>query len=923
MSGPVGPAAHGRWQTGLVGRAEDRRRIGQCLDDGTGVAAALLVGDAGIGKTALWDWARHRAAQAGATVLVSRAAAAEARLPWVGLTDLLARLPAEVVDALPGPQRHAMRVVTLQADSTEPPDERSVGTALWTALAIVARTGPVVIAIDDLPHLDTASAGALRFALRRMEQTVRVSVIATARGGRTVPPPLDGLDPHRLTVVEVGPMPADTTYDLISVRLGVRMVRPLLLRVQEMSGGNALYALELARALDRLEISPAPGVPLPVPDSLTGLVETRIRSLPADILEIAAGTAAAWRFTDTGIDPRALAGAVAAGVVTVDDGAVRSTHPLLGAAAYAALPDSRRRALHTRLARSSADPVARARHTALAATSPDPDVAEALEAGARAALAAGTPDIAAELVQLALDHTAPGRDRTARLDVLADALLRTGDTVGALAAAREAVDGTPPGPARARRRIRTAEIATEVTGRADAVAELENALRDAGDDPQVAAEALLTMAAVLDDIELTDTYSARAVALLEQLDDPDPAILSGALAQAAGARFRAGRGLDHEAFRRAIEMERRRPSRRLSDRADASYAALLKYSDDIDASEAMLLELLDEARTSGDLSSIAYTLAHLPQNALWRGEISKAREWAQEYLAVAQQGSLGGHIATAWYGLGWVLAYEGRLAEAEHLLAASITPTSALFENQRTYGALGFVALSRGDAAAAAENLDKWHSALVELHFREPGYSRSHLDYLSALVAVGRTADAERFIAHTRDLGESSGRQSTAMVANTGRALLEAGAGHAREAQTVIAASLAWYDQSPLRFDRARTLLIAGRIHRRARAKNLANEALQEAHDQFTAFGATAWADQAQAELLRVSVRPTAASVLTASERRVAELAAAGLANREIAQQAFLSVKTVEANLARAYRKLGIRSRAELGVRLAEMTESL
>ena len=172
-------------------------------------------------------------------------------------------------------------------------------------------------------------------------------------------------------------------------------------------------------------------------------------------------------------------------------------------------------------------------------------------------------------------------------------------------------------------------------------------------------------------------------------------------------------------------------------------------------------------------------------------------------------------------------------------------------------------------------------------------------------------------------LGESSGRRSTAMVANTGRALLAAADGRAREAQTVIAASLAWYDQSPLRFDRARTLLIAGRIHRRARAKGLANEALQEARDQFDAFGAAAWAEQAEAELLRVNLRPAAASALTASERRVAELAAAGLANREIAQQAFLSVKTVEANLARAYRKLGIRSRAELGVRLAEMTESL
>ena len=104
-----------------------------------------------------------------------------------------------------------------------------------------------------------------------------------------------------------------------------------------------------------------------------------------------------------------------------------------------------------------------------------------------------------------------------------------------------------------------------------------------------------------------------------------------------------------------------------------------------------------------------------------------------------------------------------------------------------------------------------------------------------------------------------------------------------------------WYDTWPLGSDRGRTLLIAGRIQRRAKAKRLARDALTEAHREFTAFGAAAWAAQAGAELARVNLRPAAPGTLTETERRVAELAAASLANREVAQQLFLAVKTVEA----------------------------
>ena len=202
------------------------------------------------------------------------------------------------------------------------------------------------------------------------------------------------------------------------------------------------------------------------------------------------------------------------------------------------------------------------------------------------------------------------------------------------------------------------------------------------------------------------------------------------------------------------------------------------------------------------------------------------------------------------------------------------------------------------------------------MHFGEPGYSRSHLDHLCALVGSGRLADAASLGEELEGQATRSGRESATAVARTGRAMLDAQAGRLDDAREGITTALAWYDSSPLRFDRARTVLIAGQIHRRAKAKSEARRLLTEAEAEFASFGAAAWCALAAAELARVNVRPGAPSDLTETERRVAELAAAGLTNREVADRLFLAIKTVEANLARAYRKLGIRSRAELGARM-------
>jgi DNA-binding NarL/FixJ family response regulator len=124
---------------------------------------------------------------------------------------------------------------------------------------------------------------------------------------------------------------------------------------------------------------------------------------------------------------------------------------------------------------------------------------------------------------------------------------------------------------------------------------------------------------------------------------------------------------------------------------------------------------------------------------------------------------------------------------------------------------------------------------------------------------------------------------------------------------------------SALPFELGRTLLLEGRLRRRANQKRAAAEALRRALELFAQLGAPTWLEQASAELARVGLRHRSPDELTATELHVAQLAAAGLTNREVAKAAFMSPKTVEANLARVYRKLGIRSRAELGARMHEL----
>ncbi len=189
--------------------------------------------------------------------------------------------------------------------------------------------------------------------------------------------------------------------------------------------------------------------------------------------------------------------------------------------------------------------------------------------------------------------------------------------------------------------------------------------------------------------------------------------------------------------------------------------------------------------------------------------------------------------------------------------------------------------------------------------------------HVESLLALDDRARARLALERLEERGRTFPRRWITATLPRARALVLAADGDF-EAAFAALDTLDVETASKLPFDLAWTLLVRGRLHRRVKQKRAAADALGQALELFERLGMPAGIERVRAELGRVGLRRRAPDELTASERRVAELIASGLTNREVASAAFMSPKTVQANLTRVYRKLGIRSRAELGARMAE-----
>jgi DNA-binding CsgD family transcriptional regulator/tetratricopeptide (TPR) repeat protein len=920
----------------MVGRERELEAATGFLSDlQDGQAVLVFAGEPGIGKTTVWRCAVGRARALSFMVLSTRPVQAEAGLAFAGLADLLEPVAEEVLPGLPEPQQRALRVALLwESPGPGRVDHRAVAAGTSAVLRSLGRRGPVLIAVDDLQWLDRPSARALEFALRRLAGTP-VGVLASERVARGVrlPLALERCAPQeRLRRIELGPLDVAGLHRLLTERLGRSFTQRVVARIEAATGGNPFFAIEIARSLPE----DAPAV-LPVPDRLLELVEARIRGLPKEARQALLAAAGLPEPTvemvraATSSTPaesrRALERAESRGIIEAGGPLLRFTHPLFAAAAYATAPAVERRRMHRRLAGLTEEIEEQARHLALGADGADAELAALLDAAAAHARARGAPESAAEFAEWArawtpAERTVEIQRRTVRA---AEYHFHAGELRRARAMLEDLLRHAPANSERADALRLLGEIHYHEDSFDEAIGVLRQALEHVGDNRRLrlAIELSLTFAMVSGvDLAGASDQAARALALAELGDEP--ASLAESLAVAAIAGFLAGQGLDEAKIERALRLEDPDHQAPVSARPTLIAGCLALYEGHLERCDQLLLALRQRTLERGEETGLVLTSGHLIWSASWRGDLARAEEYAVEALEVAARiGSDSQRcLALAFAAVASAYAGEAALATGRAAESLALVPrTGYRVAGLYASWALGVLALSQNDPRAADAALAPV-AVPFEDYVPEPLLAFFLPDQIEALIGLGRLDRAERLLASFDEAARRLDRPWALVLASRCRALLLAARGDLDGASAEAGQALGRCDGLELRIEAARTLLAAGQVERRRRRKAAAADHLRRAAGLFDQMGAALWAERARAELGRVGLRPPAPTGLTASERRVAELIASGRTNREVAAQLFMSPKTVEAKLARIYRKLGVHSRAQLGVQLADSEPS-
>lgn len=912
----------------IVGRDEELASLASFLEAAESGRALVVEGEAGIGKTTLWRAAVAKAESSGFVVLVCSPGLSERDLAFTALGDLLEPVLEEVLPELPVPQRQALEVALLREESSGAPlDPRTIAVALLSAVRVLARRGYVLVAVDDVQWLDAPSAGAVEFMARRL-QGERAALLFARRIEADGVFPLDlgrlGVDTIRLAPITLGAL-----HRLLRTRLGVAFPRNLLRRIHESTGGNPFFALELARLLQARGVRHVePGAPLPVPTTLTDVLRARLAELPApalDALRVAAALArptldrvAAARVTLDDLEP-----AVRAHVIELAGDEVRFTHPLLASTLSAELSPTERERLHHRLSDAVDDVEERARHLAIATASPDGAVAAILADAARRAQARGAPLAAAELLEHAVRLTPEGDAENWALRGIeaADCWITAGDKSRAATVAQRIVDTVAAGPVRAAALLRLADVGLQI-GLDRGVELCEQAAVEAGDDPRVRAEALLKLSEMSN---LQGEFSralASVRAALELADGlGDPSLLVIALTKVGNLEAKIGVGDPDARFRRALELERNAPVDPFWGRSywapGMSLAVLLIRRGELAEARRLLLEQYAKAVAAGDEESHVGLCIHLSEVECAAGRFAEARRYADEAYDVAQQSGETHFLGVSSYARALAAAFAGDVATARVAAREGLALTESIGDMNywtHIHDVLCFLEHSLGHHEEALE-----HRRQVATERPIEGHGRISYagDEIEALLAVGRLDEADEKTAALESRANELGRRPLAAIAGRCRGLVSAATNDFDGATDSLEHALAEWELLPMPFERGRTLLVLGQVQRRAKQKRAARDSLEAALAIFEELGARLWADKARADLARISGRAPAGG-LTPTEQRIADLVAEGRSNKEVAAELFVTVKTIERNLSRVYKKLGVRSRAELARRSAD-----
>jgi DNA-binding CsgD family transcriptional regulator len=907
----------------VVSRETEARAVDEFLASvSSGPAALIIEGEAGIGKTTAWLGAQERAQELGFRVLSTRAAPAESVLAYSSLAALLDGLDDDVFGNLPPPQRLAIDRVLLRVSDDGPvSDQRAVTAAFRSITERLAEHSPVLVAIDDLQWLDPPSALIVSSAAPRLAG--QVGVLATVRTGPDTVEPRPSLqlrEPDRLRHLRVGPWSVGALHAILSARLGRSFSRPKMLQIHEVSGGNPFYALELGRAMaDETWRQRAA-----LPRSLAELVRARVGSLTVESRNalLAAACLATptvelvARATDA--DPEhtvvALEEAETKDIVQIDGHRVNFTHPLLSRGVYSDATPAHRRAVHRRLAEVVDEPELKAGHLALAAASGDQLTLESLDAAAQMARIRGAPAAAAELLDLAMKL---GGDTPERRIRSAAHYVDAGDPGPARGLLEETIDRLAPGDLRSEAMLLLAYVRMYDDSFIEAAALLERALAES-DGNAVAQVRMSIMLAYAwfngSRVEPALHHADEAVAKASVLKQPQ--LLGQALGMRATLRFASGEGLDEADMRRALELAPYPVDLPLAARPAVQNALLLAWTGELDAAARELVAIRERCLERGEELELIFLGFHTVLLQVWRGKLAEAELVAEDTMELAQQlnGDLPLFIALTLRAT--TGAYAGRVEEvrrdaSDALAAARRCGSHRLSE--WAIASLGFVEVSLGNYDAALSTLAPLLSVLEQMPRSTEIIAASFVpDAVEAMIGLGRLDDAEKIVNVLESNGDRLDRPWMLAVGARCRAMLLAAAGDVEAASEAAEHALKEHQRLPMPFELARTQLLVGQLQRRRRQREVASATLREALRALEDLRTPLWAERARAELNRASGTRTRAE-LTASERRVAELAATGITNREVAAALFISPKTVEANLSHIYRKLKIHSRAELG----------
>ncbi len=925
-------------ETGVIGRNEELALIGSFLDEiNDGPAALLFTGAAGAGKTTLWKQGVAAARERGWRVLTAQPVESETKLSFTVLGDLFGDLMDEVDVPLPLPQAAALGVALLRIEAgTELPDSRAISLGVLATLRFLAGSAPVVIAIDDVQWLDGPTARVLEFVLRRLE-TERIGTLTTVRGEDDAPAPL-GLDrlvpDHRLLRRGVGPLDANAVGSLLRARLGAGFRHPTVLRIHETSAGNPFFALEIARELLRGE-EPEPGQPLPVPSTLRELVRRHVVAVPADerdaLLVVAAMSAPSVAALEAASGPdlgaRAVARGLETGLVEVAGGHLRFTHPLFGSAILAEASPERLRAVHRRLAEVATDREERARHLALAAEAPDPAVASALDEGARTARSRGAPEAAGELCEMAVRLTPAdlSDERLERTLQAAKHHVAAGDAPHAAKLVEAAIEVTPPGPRRAAALLFLGLVRPHDSTWDKALELFARALDEAGDDRGLRGrieQGLGYARLFTGSLAEADRHARAALELAEEAGTPG--VVAEALEFVGFCDFALGRGFRRELLDRAVELERESEDHWVWDETRPTYALaqLLKYTDSFEESRSLFEGMLDRALERGDEHPIPAFRYHLAELECWAGRLRSARDHAQQALEFATEIGETSHTrAFALYAQALVDAHSGRTEEARLAATEGLELAERMglaVSHVLHLSVLGFLELFEGNPAGASGHLARASELVEGMGIEEPAWFRFTPDRIESLVALGELDQAEAVLETFEDRAGRLDRAWALASAARCRGLVLAARGDLSAAAESFARALSEHERVPEPFALARTLFCQGQVLRRAKLKAESRASFERALQIYAELGARHWAERAGREARRGGVRPSAPLDLTPTEERVAALVAEGRTNRETADALFMSVNTVEWNLGKIYRKLGVRSRTELAAKLRE-----